>query len=96
MNPCFSTVLVYQTRARVCMPVPVRFINPILPGPEELHIPAISGHNTYDTSLSKTTVPMCLKVSTIVSVSKALTVSCVSEYHPVAFTPAMISTSRGR
>lgn len=74
----------------VCVPVPVRFINPIPLGPEELHTPAISGHNTYDTSLSKTTVPTCLKVSTIVSVSKALTVSCVSEYYPVAFTPAMI------
>lgn len=86
----FFTGLVYQTRARVCLPVPVRFINPIPPGPEELHIPAISGHNTYDTSLSKTTVPTCLRVSTIVSVSKALTVSCVGEYHPVAFTPAMI------
>lgn len=74
----------------MCLPVPVRFINPIPAGPEELHIPAISGHNTRDTSLSKTTVPTCLRVSTIVSVSKALTVSCVGEYHPVTFTPAMI------
>lgn len=72
------------------MPVPVSFINAVPPGPKELHIPAISGHTPYDTSLSKATVSTCLKVSTIVSVSKALTVSCVGDYHPVVFTPTMI------
>ncbi|KAI5098695.1 hypothetical protein C0J45_10834 [Silurus meridionalis] len=44
----------------------------------------------FNISLSSTTVPTCLKTTTIIPVPKKSTVSCLDDYRPVALTPIVI------
>ncbi|KAK3565327.1 hypothetical protein QTP86_005494 [Hemibagrus guttatus] len=49
----------------------------------------------FNISLSSTVVhrcaPLCLKATTIVSMPKKSTVSCLNHYHPIALTPLMFA-----
>ncbi len=44
----------------------------------------------FNTSLSQTVVPTCLKSTTIIPVPKKSPVSCQNDYHPIALTPIMM------
>ncbi|XP_076849711.1 uncharacterized protein LOC143497938 [Brachyhypopomus gauderio] len=44
----------------------------------------------FNISLSSSTVPTCLKTTTIVPVPQKSTVSCLNDYHPVALTPIIM------
>ncbi|KAI5612709.1 hypothetical protein C0J50_4441 [Silurus asotus] len=48
----------------------------------------------FNISLSSTTVPTCLKATTIIPVPKRSFVSCLNDYRPVALTPIMMCFER--
>ncbi|KAL0199362.1 hypothetical protein M9458_007902, partial [Cirrhinus mrigala] len=44
----------------------------------------------FNTSLSQTVVPTCLKSTSIIPVLKKSPVSCLNDYRPIALTPIML------